>query len=407
MDKEDDIAISVEELWKRYGVENPEILYKVDQTISRITGKPQRDDIWALRDISFKVRKGETFGIIGRNGAGKSTLLKVLSGVTPPSRGSIIINGTIFPMIELNAGMHMDFSGRENVRLLGTIMGLESKKIDLLMNEIIEFCELGEWFDRPVRHYSSGMIARLGFGVGVNINADILIIDEVLSVGDFSFQRKCFNKMEKIRNDGVTIIFVSHNIRMVNRLCERTLYLESGKIVNIGDSDEICHLYYNNEISREYTVQKKVVVEDYRGTGEIICENLDLIDRNNQSIENVYLYEDLIIQINYNAIIPVFDPIFVIGIYTPDNVQAIIVSSIREEKLGLISGKGNIICKIKKINLLPGTYWIRVGITLFDGRVCYKKENLKCFKISSADDIEQVHAGLLVPTVFWKYNDNY
>lgn len=401
MNSEDETIISVEGLWKRYGVENPKIINKIDQTISRLIKKQQKDTIWALKDISFKVKRGESFGIIGRNGAGKSTLLKILSGVTPPSKGSVEMRGTVFPMIELNAGMHIDFSGRENVRLLGTIMGLSSSRIESLMADIEDFCELGEWFDRPVRHYSSGMVARLGFSVGVNVNADILIIDEVLSVGDFSFQRKCFNKMEKIRNNGVTIIFVSHNIRMVNRLCERTLYLENGKILGIGDSDDICHLYYDNEISKEMEIQKKIMIEDYRGTGEIICENVEIIDHNHQSIECVNLYDDLNILINYNAIEPVNDPIFVVGIYTLDNVQVIIVSSIREEKKGRISGKGNITCIIKNINLLPGIYWIRIGITLFDGRVCYKKENLKNFRISSAYDVEQIHAGLLVPYVIW------
>jgi lipopolysaccharide transport system ATP-binding protein len=242
---DDDVVVSVQGLWKKYGVEVPEIIDTIGKKITPLFGTNSNNDIWELQDVSFQVKKGESFGIIGRNGAGKSTLLKIVSGVNPPTKGVIEIKGTLFPMIELNAGMHMDFTGRENVRLLGTIMGLSSKSIDSKMQSIEEFCELGFWFDRPVRHYSSGMIARLGFSVGVHVDADLLIVDEVLSVGDISFQNKCHVQMKKVRDKGTSIIYVSHGMESVQHLCARAMCLENGRMYSFGDSEKVINDYEN------------------------------------------------------------------------------------------------------------------------------------------------------------------
>ncbi|WP_319578620.1 polysaccharide ABC transporter ATP-binding protein [uncultured Methanospirillum sp.] len=245
MNDMDDVIISVNNLWKKYGVINPVYISQIFQSISSKVNRYHDNSIWALQDVSFEVKKGEVFGIVGRNGAGKSTLLKVISGVTPPTSGTVDIRGTIFPMIELNAGMHIDYTGRENVHLLGTIMGLSSKKIESLMKEIEEFCELGDWFDRPVRHYSSGMIARLGFSVGVSVQTDVLIVDEVLSVGDLIFQNKCFSKIKEMRNKGVTILLVTHSLDQAQYLCERMIYLENGTIFSEGDPVSVINAYEN------------------------------------------------------------------------------------------------------------------------------------------------------------------
>lgn len=407
MNSEDETIISVEGLWKRYGVENPKIINKIDQTISRLIRKQQKDTIWALKDISFEIKKGETFGIIGRNGAGKSTLLKILSGVTPPSRGSVNIMGSIFPMIELNAGMHIDFTGRENVRLLGTLMGLTADRIESLMCSIEDFCELDDWFDRPVRQYSSGMIARLGFSVGVNVNADILIIDEVLSVGDFQFQKKCFDQMEKIKKSGATILFVSHNSRMIERICSRALYLKDGYVSAIGNSSEVIEKYMHdslNEISTKY-IRDDLNIGTNTGTGEIIVTNITIINDNQETTKEIIFGEKFTIKIDYYANKMIIDPIFFVGIHTPDVIVISYVSNINDKKGRKINKYGSITCTFTDFKLNPGIYGIKVGISLWDGRIVYKKDSVSFFKIIPNKENTLENPGFIVPNFKWDYCD--
>jgi len=251
----DDVVIRVAGLWKRYGLPLPGVYYKGRRWLRSLRNShnpqsaihnPQSDDgPWALRDLNLEVHRGETLGIIGRNGAGKSTLLKVLAGVTPPTRGKVDVRGRIFPMIELNAGIHPELTGRENVYLLGAVMGLTRQEMTARMPEIEEFCELGEWFDRPVWKYSSGMLARLGFGVAMNVDAEILLIDEVLAVGDVRFQNRCLGRMKEQRDAGKTIVFVSHVMDMVQYLCQRVVFLADGSVVGEGDPERLITQYEN------------------------------------------------------------------------------------------------------------------------------------------------------------------
>lgn len=225
----DEYAICVEHLSKAYGLPfdlSPAGLVRAIS--SKDTALSRRE--LALKDVSFNVRRGELLGVIGRNGAGKSTLLRVLAGVSPATRGRVELNGSIFPMIELNAGMSDVLTGRENVILLATIMGLTKKHIMQRMDGIEEFCDLGEWFDRPVWQYSSGMPGRLGFAVAVFSEADILLIDEVLAVGDLVFRNRCTEKMLELRESGRTIVLVSHNMSAIAGMCTRTIMLEAGEL---------------------------------------------------------------------------------------------------------------------------------------------------------------------------------
>ncbi|MBF0371107.1 MAG: ABC transporter ATP-binding protein [Magnetococcales bacterium] len=239
-------VIRVEGLWKRYGLPLMPFLRRgVRQARSLVGMEPgqEKELPWALQDISFEVRPGETLGLIGRNGSGKSTLLKVLAGVTPPTSGTVMVDGGMFPMIELNAGVHMELTGRENIRLLATVIGLSREQIQKNLPEIEAFCELGEWLDRPVRMYSSGMMVRLGFAVGVHINADILLMDEVLAVGDMGFQNKCLEHLEALRGRGKCTLFVSHNMQRIRRMCDRVLVLEKGRPVFMGPPEDAIAAY--------------------------------------------------------------------------------------------------------------------------------------------------------------------
>ena len=242
----DAISIRVEGLWKHYGLSSRPGLGQIARAVlPQVCRGPMNGDaeFWALRDVSFAVRRGETVGIIGRNGAGKSTLLKVLAGVTPPSRGRVEVHGRIFPMIELNAGVHPELTGRENTYLLGAIMGVPGEQMASLLPEIEEFVELGDWFDRPVRTYSSGMVARLGFGVATRIESDILLIDETFAVGDLKFQNKSLARIKELRERGATVILVTHSLDMLQFIAQRGIVLDEGAIVAEGSALEGLRAY--------------------------------------------------------------------------------------------------------------------------------------------------------------------
>jgi lipopolysaccharide transport system ATP-binding protein len=234
-----DVVVRVEGLWKRYGLPWMRDLRSALKRAKADAGP------WALRDVSLEIERGETFGVIGDNGAGKSTLLKVLAGVTPATRGCAHVRGRLFPMIELNAGLHPELTGRENILLLGAIMGLGRHEMRTRMGAIEEFCELGEWLERPVRTYSSGMLARLGFSVAMSVEADVLLIDEVLAVGDAGFTRKCYEQLQRKSAAGATVILVSHNVRQVERLCDRAMLLRDGEVAFTGPAVSAVTRFYD------------------------------------------------------------------------------------------------------------------------------------------------------------------
>jgi lipopolysaccharide transport system ATP-binding protein len=204
-------------------------------------------EFWALQDVNFEVRRGEAFGIIGSNGAGKSTILKLITGISRPTRGTVQANGRLSALIEVSAGFHPDLTGRENIYLNGTILGMTRAEIRQRFDAIVAFSELEDFLDTPVKRYSSGMYARLGFSVAVHVEPEILIVDEVLSVGDYLFQEKCLERMREIMAGDATIVFVSHNIRAVATLCERSLLLDHGQVAQIGTSNEVIKAYLTRD----------------------------------------------------------------------------------------------------------------------------------------------------------------
>lgn len=224
-------AISLRNVWKAYGLPYAFSPGRIGKFLTGDFSAFRRKDMtMVLKDLSLDVRRGELLGVIGRNGAGKSTLLKIISGVSKANSGKVKVSGSIFPMIELSAGMNPRFTGRENIYLLAAIMNVSKETIDARIADIEEFCDLGEFFDRPVREYSSGMPGRLGFSVAVHADADIVLIDEVLSVGDINFRNRCTEKMEELRDSGKTIVLVSHNMSAISALCARTVVIENGRI---------------------------------------------------------------------------------------------------------------------------------------------------------------------------------
>ncbi len=209
------------------------------------------EPLWALKDVSFKINQGEVVGIIGRNGAGKSTLLKVLSRIIEPSGGRAVIRGRIGSLLEVGTGFHPDLSGRENVYLNGSMLGMSRKEIQRKFDEIVEFSEVEKFIDTPVKHYSSGMYTRLAFAVAAHLTTEVLIVDEVLAVGDYTFQQKCLEKMEKVARDGRTVLFVSHNLAPVRRLCDRGLVLQQGQLLMLGNAEECINYYMKQMIAQQ------------------------------------------------------------------------------------------------------------------------------------------------------------
>lgn len=235
--------VSVRGLWKRYGLPSPAA------AVARWLGRP-RPERWALRAVDLELARGESVGLLGRNGAGKSTLLKVLAGASPPTHGEVSVPARLFPMIELNAGVHEELTGRENAYLLGAFLGLSRRDLRRRLGAIAEFSELGEWFDEPYWKYSSGMRARLGFSTAVNVDAELLLVDEVLAVGDLPFRRKCLAHLAELQRRGTSLLVVSHDLRQLERLCDRAVYLRQGEVAARGPCAEVISEYTRDTARR-------------------------------------------------------------------------------------------------------------------------------------------------------------
>ena len=235
--------IRVSDVTMRFRMNNDKILSLKEFVTTALRGKLQYSTFTALEHVSFEVQKGETIGLIGRNGAGKSTLLKIISGIMKPTEGSVECRGNVVPMLELGSGFDMDLSGRENVYLNGAILGYTKPFLDAKFQEILDFSELGDFINIPIRNYSSGMLARLAFSIAAVVKPEILIVDEILAVGDAQFQEKSKRRMMELMSGGTTVLLVSHDIEQVKELCRRAVWLEHGRVREIGDAKEVCGAY--------------------------------------------------------------------------------------------------------------------------------------------------------------------
>ncbi|MBD5158186.1 MAG: ABC transporter ATP-binding protein [Butyrivibrio sp.] len=238
-----DTIISVKDVSMRFNLAREKVDSLKEYIIRSIKGKLQYDEFWALNDVSFDVKKGDSVGLIGLNGSGKSTMLKVIAGVLKPTKGKATVSGDVAPLIELGAGFDFDLTGRENIYLNGALLGHSRQVMEGLFEDIVEFSELREFMDVPVKNYSSGMLSRLAFSIATAGEADILIVDEVLSVGDFKFQQKCQNRIHSMMEKNTTVLFVSHSIEQVEDICNKVVWLEAGRVKMQGDAKEICGVY--------------------------------------------------------------------------------------------------------------------------------------------------------------------
>jgi lipopolysaccharide transport system ATP-binding protein len=381
-------VIEVSHLTKEYRLG---AIHGLKQTLlntgARLMGKtvPERPRFKALDDVSFSIEQGEVVGIIGHNGAGKSTLLKMLAKISTPTSGSVKVNGRISPLIEVGAGFVPDFTGRENVYLNGAILGMSRQEIDRKFDEIVDFAEMAEFIDTPVKRYSSGMQVKLAFAVATSIESEILIVDEVLAVGDLAFQRKCFDRMEDmIKRRGKTVLIVSHNIRQIERMCRRVLLLDHGRMEMDGPAGAICNAFYTRNDDRIISQQKnrKLVT-----TGEVELASLVLLDSTGHECDEFTFGADIFFRIKLKINVPQINPLIVFGIHTTDFINiSTHVSDRQSLPPRLETGVHVFWGKISQIPLLPGVYAIRISIDV--GEIVtnvFYADHVRNFKIIDDD----------------------
>jgi ABC-type polysaccharide/polyol phosphate transport system ATPase subunit len=340
----------------------------------------------ALDDVNFSIEPGEIVGIIGHNGAGKSTLLKHLARIIQPTRGAVRVKGSVAPLIEVGAGFVAEFTGRENIYLNASILGMSRKQIARKIDEIIEFAELEEFIDTPVKRYSSGMQIRLGFAVATSIDSDILIVDEVLAVGDLAFQRKCFDRMEEIiRRQNRTVLLVSHNIRQVARLCTRAILLEHGKISRDGNPEEVCTLFYEHANAKieSYQAASKLAQAQVDSSDEVELLSVNVVDATGAPIEEIASCDPLRVRVAFRLHEPVSEAEMIVGTHSTDFVYLSAGSTgVHDTRPDLAPGDHEVEYMIPYFPLVPGVYCIRFSLYDAFKRPLFIGETLKTFKVS-------------------------
>lgn len=354
-----DIAVSVDDVWKSFRLYHERNQYL---KAAMLRGRRARfEEFWALKGVSFEVRYGETFGIIGSNGSGKSTMLKCLAGILYPEKGSVSSHGRLAALLELGAGFHPELTGVENIYLNGAILGMSKKEIGRRFDDIVSFAGLEQFIDTPVKNYSSGMTVRLGFAIAANVEPEILLIDEVLSVGDESFQRRCMEKIEQFRKDGRTIIFVSHGLAQVEQLCERAAWIEYGDLKMLGSAIEVVQSYTG--ASHEAREEPDEIGARW-GSGEVQITDVSLLDEQRTPVQVVNSGEPVTIRIEYTAHTLVQDIVVGVSIHHLHG-QLMIGTNTRRRGLTIdrAQGSASVEFRLENFPLLEGVYDLTANVT--------------------------------------------
>lgn len=378
------VVLSVESVSKRYRIQQNRPFTLKESIIQRLTGRHNKGNtLWALRDVNFSLEQGRSLGIIGHNGAGKSTLLRLLCGLGRPTTGSIQRNGHISGVLELGSGFQSELTGRENLMTGGLLNGLTKRQVLAKQPEIIAFAELEEFIDQPVRTYSTGMYMRLAFAIAIHFDPEVLIIDEVLAVGDSRFQKKCMDRLADFRSAGKTTILTSHDMDQISTFCDEVLVLEEGRVV-MQENPESAILCYNDlmrqrtekrasQLSGE-TIQTKLTVKQgsRTGTQEASINNVRIYDEHGKPANNFYSGEGLTIVLEYSLIKQLSDLAIILGVYSDTNVKCFetyILSAYAT--FGSLTVHGNFRCHLPAMPLLPGRYYINVGLYPVDWSFIY------------------------------------
>ncbi len=378
----DDVLVRVDGLSKKFSrAMKQSMLYGMYDIMCDFAGIPVKSDqlrkteFWALQDISFELKRGECLGLIGANGSGKSSLLKLINGIFMPDKGTVEVKGRTGALIELGAGFHPMLSGRENIYISGAILGLSKKEIDENFNSIVEFSELEDFIDTPVKFYSSGMYVRLGFAVAIHLKPDVLLVDEVLAVGDLPFQAKCLNSIGLIREQGTGIILVSHNMHRISGFCDRAALMKEGDLEYIGDVGEAVALYVNRNLQHIFrdSSGERVDMESIKGTGDILINDIIFKDKDGRQTDYINCGEPLTILLLYESSKTVKDPFLDVTVRdsSPGNLFQV-TNRDYNFQFGEISGKGALEIHFDRIDANNQvlnfffTFWNSEHTVLFD-----------------------------------------
>lgn len=383
---EQDTVIKVEHLYKKFtrSLKRSLAYGTIDLArnlfgIQYDPGILRKSEFWSLDDINFEVKKGETFGLVGANGSGKSTLLRLINGIFPPDKGSVMTKGRIGALIAVGAGFHPHMTGRENILLNGTILGMTKQEVMDKMDDIINFAEIGEFLDSPVSTYSSGMYVRLGFAIAIHSEPDIVLVDEILAVGDAKFQRKCLNKIKEMREKGVTFILVTHNMDTVSAMCQRAILLDRGKQILVGPVSDVVSNYellLNTEDGVLPTQEVGIVesnalklVKKYHeyGTDELEITSVSLVDEDGENRKNFDSGDQLTLEVNYVTNKQLKDAIFyssVVYVNDNDDDEANYVPLGVKTKVDLPEGSGSVRVNLGNFGLTTGRY--KISIRFYD-----------------------------------------
>jgi ABC-2 type transport system ATP-binding protein len=372
------IAVEVDDVSKRFRLYH-EKYYSLKERILHL-GNNSYEDFWALEDISFEVAEGQTVGILGRNGSGKSTLLKCMSGILQPTKGKIVVRGALAALLELGAGFQPELSGRENIYLNASLLGLSTKEVESRFDEIVAFAELENFIDNQVKYYSSGMYVRLGFAVAVNVDPDILVVDEVLAVGDENFQRKCMGRIKDFQNDGRTILFVTHSADLVRVICDKAAVLSSGKMIGYGSSAEAVKLYHDHllTLAPESAITASEPVSEVPAYRPVMFTSVDFEHPGTGSREYLLPGEALTVHLGFEAMEAV--PDVVIGVEIHDQVGELVFAGDTEmfdQRFDFPVGSGRADLTFERIPFLDGTYTMAIDLKSRLGMVFDRREMVK------------------------------
>jgi lipopolysaccharide transport system ATP-binding protein len=392
-----DTVIRVENIGKRYriglkekvpkslGGRAKDLLASPFKYLNSVMREPSPDEVfWALKDVSFEVKRGEVLGIIGRNGAGKSTLLKILSRITEPTQGFAEIHGRVGSLLEVGTGFHPDLTGRENAYLNGTIMGMKKREIDQRFDEIVDFAEVEKFIDTPVKHYSSGMYTRLAFAVAAHLTPEILIVDEVLAVGDVSFQEKCLHKMESVSSDGRTVIFVSHNMDSVRKLSTKGAFMTNGTVVGYGEIEDVVQQY----MTQFHTKEEGYVIDFDKATSTgYYIDRIEVLDLEANPKDLLLTWDSVRFRIFFYAPQDLRSGSIEFYISTTTNSILAACSSRFDSDISteFYEGMNYIDCVFPKLMLSAGKYVVGAGITIPNSEWLYKQMDASVIEVGSKD----------------------
>jgi lipopolysaccharide transport system ATP-binding protein len=364
------VAIRAERLGKQYRLGESETRGLLVERLAGMVSRraPAPETFWALREVGFEVGQGQSLGLVGRNGAGKTTLLKLISRITRPTTGRLWTYGQVATLLEVGTGFHTELTGRENIFLGGSILGMKRRDIERRFDEIVEFSGVERFLDTPVKRYSSGMQVRLAFSVAAHLEPDILLVDEVLAVGDGEFQRKCLGAMRDVASEGRTVVFVSHNLHAVQRLCDRALLLDSGRIV-MDDRPGRVVAEYSARVGLGHAGAADVADDAPRfGTGEVRIRRVEMLDPRGSVADAAYIDEPIALRITFEVFEPVPEATFEIGITSVDGGRLVTAQTIDGDRppLALEPGVHEVTAHLD-LTLLPNEYTVDLAVHTYTG----------------------------------------